>query len=201
MLFFCWSKNKTQQNITKHQNQNMNLSRFPKEIVNLIKDFVFRRIPKDDIRYSMLSLLYQDQDQLRRTILSMSIGFRRIIFPYYPGYTLTFSRPWYSDAPTYPGLYTYTRPFDGFGRNRAFNPVYNEPHTIAINPNITWDTVQDAEHVSECVYTGMSRPLTNSDLGNAFRKRTTGGEDRGHPPQMRRMDRQQRRNRRQLKHN
>jgi hypothetical protein len=37
---------------------NMNLSYLPSEIINMIKDFVFSKIPKDDIRYTMLHPIY-----------------------------------------------------------------------------------------------------------------------------------------------
>lgn len=36
----------------------MNLSHLPSEIINMIKDFVFSKIPKDDIRYNMLRPIY-----------------------------------------------------------------------------------------------------------------------------------------------
>lgn len=36
----------------------MNLSHLPSEIFNMIKDFVFSKIPKDDIRYTMLHPIY-----------------------------------------------------------------------------------------------------------------------------------------------
>ena len=36
----------------------MNLSHLPSEIINMIKDFVFSKIPKDDIRYAMLHPIY-----------------------------------------------------------------------------------------------------------------------------------------------
>lgn len=36
----------------------MNMSYLPSEIINMIKDFVFSKIPKDDIRYNMLCPIY-----------------------------------------------------------------------------------------------------------------------------------------------
>lgn len=40
------------------QQANMNLSRLPIEVFNMIKDFVFSKLPKDDIRYAMLHPIY-----------------------------------------------------------------------------------------------------------------------------------------------
>ncbi len=195
------------------QKKNMNLSQFPREIVILIKDFVFRRIrkiPKDDCRYIRLSPVYQKRAKTNVWLCPIILEGRVVVYPLVPNYnywTDPYADEWDNSHAIElrwesPQRLFVPEPVWNWAGTRHLDIVQENPdkpwnYTFSSeNPNITWDMVQaddgHEEEEEEAREACFSRPLTTSYLGNAFRRR---GEEKG-PPQLRRMNRQQRRPRR-----